>query len=98
MERWAKQREVIRGQIEKIQHELIGVLGEEQVKAIFQAQIASLAETARVLTFEASRKIELAMITTGSDITHTKNQRKLANAYGALDQEGQEAHFFDEKK
>lgn len=98
MEAWANERAHIRASIEDLQQQLLGELGEEQLKAVFHEKVASAAEAARVLTFEATRKIELAMISTGSNIQQAKAHRKLNRAYSGYSQDATEAYFFDEKK
>lgn len=99
MQAWARRRSEIRAEIEKIQQELLDELGAEKVKAIFGQKIAKTAETARVLTFEAARKIEHAMINIGSQLDRARIHRKLTKAYADAELgSGHEAYFFDEKK
>ncbi len=98
MQEWALERTEIRIEIDLLQKRLIDDLGVHKVKQIFEQRVAGIVSSTRVVTFEAARTIELAMITTGTEIQNAKNQRKLANAYSQLDQDVVESYFFDEKK
>jgi len=90
-------RAEIRAEIECLQRELEDELGAERLRTIFAEKIAKTAETARVLTFESTRKIEHAMIAAGSALSRTRNSRMLAKAYAA-EPDVSEAYFIDEKK
>jgi len=98
IQEWAVQRIETRDEIESLQQVLINELGIQKVQQIFEQQIAGIVSSTRVVTFEASRMIERAMIVTGSEIQNAKNQRKLANAYSQTEHETVESYFFDEKK
>lgn len=92
------EKESVQAATEQLQSQLGREIGEAKLREIFQQQILSTAESARVLTFEASRKIELMMISTGEEIGTTRNQRKVFNAYTGISRNDEISLYFDEKK
>jgi uncharacterized protein YigA (DUF484 family) len=92
------EKQSLQKQIERIQADLLSKLGREEMVRRFQQGINVSAESARVLTFEASRKIEQLMISVGQQLGSTKSQRKVFNAYYGMNSDDQIAYYFDEKK
>ncbi|MFC4599660.1 hypothetical protein [Cohnella hongkongensis] len=91
-------RQAIQEQMESLQSELEGRIGSSELKAVFRQEIQSLAESARVLTFEAAYKIETMMISTGSELQTAKAHRKLFDAYSGIQSDDQISYYFDERK
>ncbi|QMV41675.1 hypothetical protein [Cohnella cholangitidis] len=93
-----EEKSVTQGQMESIQNSLKSDLGIEEMKRLFQREIQTAAETARVLTFEAAHKIETMMVSTGTELGSTKTHRKVFNAYSGMNSDDQISYYFDEKK
>jgi hypothetical protein len=94
----AEERESIQTQIESAQAEVEDLIGTEELKAVFRDEIQSLAESARVLTFESAYKIETMMISTGSELQTAKTHRIMFDAYSGIHSDSQIAYYFDERK
>lgn len=101
---WARMRslndekEAAQDATEQLQMQLEQEIGEEKLRELFRQEVLSTAESARVLTFEASRKIELLMISTGEEIDTTRNHRKVVHAYTGISRDDEISLYFDEKK
>ena len=93
-----EERMDIQSEIAMVQAQLEQELGQDELKELFRQEIRRLAESARVLTFEAARKIETLMISQGNEINSTKTQRRVFNAYNGINSEDQISYFFDERK
>ena len=98
LQRLTDERVGWQSRLEAVQHQAGLELGEGELKRLFREQIRSLAESARVLTFEATRKIEEKMLSTGSELTATKTQRKVFNAYTGIHTDDQMAYYIDQRK
>ncbi len=88
----------VQAELERLQSQLEDELGGDRIRDLFQQHIRSTAESARVLTFEAARKIELMMISTGKEIGSTRNHRKVFHAYSGYARDDEISLYFDEKK
>ena len=98
VERLSAQKTELQREIERIQDLLEREVGADRVKDFFQRHIRDLAESARLLTFETARKIELMMLSKGSELGGMKARRKAFQAYSGMDYDDQVAMYFDEKK
>lgn len=93
-----EEKQGVQAKIELLQAEVEAAIGPDQLKAVFRQEIQGLAESARVLTFEAAHKIETMMISTGSELQTAKTQRKLFDAYNGMNSDDQISYYFDERK
>jgi len=94
----AEERKAIQTHIENVQKDIEAHIGQDEMKSVFQRDIQSLADSARVLTFEAAYKIEVMMISIGSELQTAKTQRRLFDAYSGMNSDDQISYYFDERK
>jgi|GEM_PF-4753175 len=96
--RLAGEKDRLQNEMEQIQKRLIQELGLERVQRIFEERIHTPAESARLLTAETTRKIEMKMLSVGKDLGSTRTQRTVLQAYQGISAEDHMSHYFDEKK
>jgi regulator of replication initiation timing len=94
----SSEKESLQAEIERLQSQLGTEFGTETMRELFQKQIRTIAESARVLTFEASRRVEEMMISTGEEIGSTRHRRKAFNAYSGYTGDSEISLYFDERK
>jgi len=94
----AEEKDRIQSEMEQIQKSLVQALGLEQVQRIFEELIHTPAESARLLTAETARKIEMKMLSVGKDLGSTRAQRTVLQAYQGVGADDHMSHYFDEKK
>ncbi len=92
------EKESVQAEMERLQSQLESEIGGESMRELFQQQIRATVESARLLTFEASRKVEWMMISTGEKIGSTRNHRKVFRAYSGFSRDDEISFYFDEKK